>query len=470
MRELEKSILAALRTAGVAPGDTVLAAVSGGPDSTALLCALAALRQSLTLTLSACTVDHGLRPAPETTGDTSFLQGLCNQLAVPLATGRISPGRCAAQARDERRSLEEVARELRYGILREEADRAGARDIVLGHTRDDLLETLLMRIFQGSDPEGLRGPGVRSGRLVRPLLSCTRDDVTAYLADIGQGWREDPTNQDERFLRNSVRHTLVPALETSVPGWRTGLLALSRKLGLAHEVVQSLAEQLPWTAEAGGFTVGRGDFASALPAVRARSLLTLYDRFRAPASPRRLPWRFLTPVLQEALPPRIFLRGHGVALVERSGRLRWGPDIASRGEKGYFIEVPASGIISAGETGMRVLVTRCAAGSAAARSGTTLLEENVVPPLVLRSRRKGDEVLLSGGATSVKELLDGWGVPEPERDDVPLLADRRGVLAVLGSALGYTSQAREGAIAGDREDCTRIIVRIEGDREEGREQ
>jgi tRNA(Ile)-lysidine synthetase-like protein len=119
---------------------------------------------------------------------------------------------------------------------------------------------------------------------------------------------------------------------------------------------------------------------------------------------------------------------------------------------------------------MRVLVTRCVAGAAAARGETTLLEENVVPPLVLRSRRKGDEIYLAGGETSVKELLDGWGVPEPARDDIPLFADRRGVLAVLGSALGYKSQAREGANAGDRGDCNRIIVRIEGDREEGREQ
>jgi tRNA(Ile)-lysidine synthase len=198
--------------------------------------------------------------------------------------------------------------------------------------------------------------------------------------------------------------------------------------------------------------------------------MMIYDRFRGALSPRRLPWRFLGPALLDEIPLRITLRGHGVRLHARGGQVRWGPDIASRGEKGYFIEVIPAGTTAAGETGLHVLLAHCAAGAAAGQGLLSLLEEDVKPPLVLRSRRKGDEVHLAGGATSVKELLDRWGVPEPARDDIPLLADRRGVLAVLGGALGYSSQAREEANAGDRGDCNRIIVRIKGDREEGREQ
>jgi tRNA(Ile)-lysidine synthetase-like protein len=470
VKGFEQKVRDGLRAAAVAPGGVVLAAVSGGPDSTALLRALVAACPSLDLTLHACTIDHGMRPPAETHGDTAFVRDLCAEVGVPLAAAGIPAGTCAARARAEHRSLEEVAREMRHEILRREAAKSGARDIALGHTRDDLLETLLMRIFQGSDPEGLRGTAPRRGPFVRPLLACTRAEVLEYLASLRQRWREDPSNQDERFLRNSIRHTLVPALEISFPGWKTGLLSLSRKVGLAHDVVQAGAEELPWAPEGKGFVIDHAIFAQALPAVRARSLMMIYDRFRGALSPRRLPWRFLGPALLEEVPPRMSLRGHGARLEARGERVRWGPDIASRGEKGYFIEVNPAVTTAAGETGLHVLLAHCAAGSAAGQGVLSLLEENVKPPLVLRSRRKGDEVQLAGGVTSVKELLDRWGVPEPARDDIPLLADRRGVLAVLGGALGYPSQAREGAVAGDRGDCNRIIVRIEGDREEGREQ
>jgi tRNA(Ile)-lysidine synthase len=94
----------------------------------------------------------------------------------------------------------------------------------------------------------------------------------------------------------------------------------------------------------------------------------------------------------------------------------------------------------------------------------------VVPPIILRSKRKGDEILLEGGMTSVKELFTEWKVPGPDREGIPLLADRKGVLAVLGGALGYRSRARAGA-RGDGPGVTdRIEVRIQVDREEGREQ
>ncbi len=119
---------------------------------------------------------------------------------------------------------------------------------------------------------------------------------------------------------------------------------------------------------------------------------------------------------------------------------------------------------------MRVYLARAPGGVAMESGGIAILERNVMPPLVLRSKRNGDQLLLPGGVTSVKELLDRWGVSEPERDRIPLLADRKGVLAVLGGALGYDSRSREDAGAGDRGNGPRMIVRVKSDREEGSEQ
>jgi tRNA(Ile)-lysidine synthetase-like protein len=198
--------------------------------------------------------------------------------------------------------------------------------------------------------------------------------------------------------------------------------------------------------------------------------MLLYDRFRGSASPRRLPWRFLAPALHEGkVPgPGWVLNGHGAGLTVSLGTLHWGPCIASQGKKGYFILVSGVEDIAIRGTGIRVQFAHCRAGTGG--GGLPILLREVDPPIVLRSKRKGDEILLESGLVSVKDLLAGWRVPGPDRSSIPLLADRKGVLAVLGSALGYRTRARAGALAGDSEDADRIEVRTVVYMEEGREQ
>jgi tRNA(Ile)-lysidine synthetase-like protein len=104
------------------------------------------------------------------------------------------------------------------------------------------------------------------------------------------------------------------------------------------------------------------------------------------------------------------------------------------------------------------------------RGGIVILAGKVQPPIVLRSKRRGDSIRLAGGATTVKELLIGMKVPEAERERIPILADRSGVLAVLGGALGYCTRARADILAQDRAGGDRMVVHIERNMEEGREQ
>jgi len=469
---LDHSVDAALTEASIAPGSTLLVAVSGGPDSTALLCALAALRNVRRLNLAACIVDHGIRAEQEIAADIDFVDGLCSAYAVTLQIARIPRGECVARARSEGRSLEELAREMRHRLLREAAATVHARDIAMGHTQDDVVETLLMRVLQGSDPDGLRGIPLRRGPFVRPLLRCTREQVVEYLRSLGQAWREDPTNRDTAFLRNRVRQLLVPVLRKEFPGYVTGLLTLAKKLAHTSDLARAQALLLPWQSQGAGFSIEAGTFFAASVAVRAASLLLLYDRFRGAGSPRRLPWRFLAPALrEEKVPARGWiLRGHGAALTVRLGRLFWGPCIASQGKKGYFILVSGVEEIAIRGTGIRVQFARGAKGAGISSGGLPILLKEVDPPIVLRSKRKGDEILLESGVASVKELLAGWKVPGPDRGRVPILADRKGVLAVLGGALGYRTRARAGALAGNSEDADRIEVRTVIYMEEGREQ
>jgi tRNA(Ile)-lysidine synthetase-like protein len=164
------------------------------------------------------------------------------------------------------------------------------------------------------------------------------------------------------------------------------------------------------------------------------------------------------------------LRGHGAVLSLRGGKLSWGPDIASECKKGYFIVVSEARSTEIREAGVRVSFTRGPDARGEGRGGIVILAGKVQPPIVLRSKRRGDSIQLAGGAISVKELLIGMKVPVSERERIPILSDRSGVLAVLGGALGYRTRARADILAGDPAGVDRMVVHVERDMEEGREQ
>ena len=176
----------------------MLAGVSGGPDSTALLSVLASLVTDIGFTLLACDVENGIRPPAEREADRAAVQALCAGFGVPLDVRTIPEGGCEREAREGGRSLEDVARRRRLEALAGAADAAGAGFIALGHTRDDHRETVLMRALQGAGARGLGGIAAQRGRFVRPLLAASRAEVTAHLAAGGH------LDQDGRQLQQRV--------------------------------------------------------------------------------------------------------------------------------------------------------------------------------------------------------------------------------------------------------------------------
>ena len=147
-----------------------------------------------------------------------------------------------------------------------------------------------------------------------------------------------------------------------------------------------------------------------------------------------------------------------------------GPDIARRGKKGYLIEVSATGDVAIRGAGLRLRVQHGTEAVVAVAGDVSLEACDVKPPLVLRSRRSGDVIAVPGGVESVGDLMAGWKVPAPDRDGVPILADRDGVLAVLGGALGYRNRARASIPGSGTGDADRVVIHIDRDMEEGREQ
>ena len=229
---LDRQMKKALQQHGLTGGKTLVVAVSGGPDSLALLFALCRLKGELGLELHGAHLDHGLR-GDASEADARFVSSVFHKQGVAFTTERAD---VPSFQRTHRLSPEEAAREVRYGFLAQVASERRADAIALGHTSDDQAETVLMNIMRGSGLTGLRGMEPTTRRtfaegevlLVRPLLSASREDTLSYCRALGLEPRLDLSNQSTELRRNRVRLELLPLLEEYNPAIREALIRLSR--------------------------------------------------------------------------------------------------------------------------------------------------------------------------------------------------------------------------------------------------
>jgi tRNA(Ile)-lysidine synthase len=224
---------------------TVLLAVSGGPDSVALLRAMAALSGTGEASLLVAHVNHQLR-GDASDADEAFVVDLCHRLGVPCEVHRAQVDEIAADLGD---GLEAAARSARYQVLEKAAARLGARYVVTAHTADDQAETILHRIVRGSGIAGLAGIArarpLGAATLIRPLLEFRRAELIDYLNELGQAYRVDASNDDTRLTRNRIRHELLPTLaERFNPGVVDALLRLGVLAGEVQTVIDGIVEDL----------------------------------------------------------------------------------------------------------------------------------------------------------------------------------------------------------------------------------
>jgi tRNA(Ile)-lysidine synthase len=226
-----------------APGDRICVAVSGGADSTALLRTLLAQRAELGIVLSVLHVEHGLR-GEQARVDASFVAELAKQFELSCEVIAVDT---ATRATQQKESIEEAARNLRYKVFRDVLASGKADKIATAHTLDDQAETVLMKLSRGAWTEGLSGihpvlqlDGTGPQVCVRPLLNVTRAEIETYLGALNQSWREDETNRSLVYTRNRVRHELLPALREYNPRINQAL---------AHVAANARAEEQHWQQE-----------------------------------------------------------------------------------------------------------------------------------------------------------------------------------------------------------------------------
>jgi tRNA(Ile)-lysidine synthase len=417
------------RHAMLAGGETVLVAVSGGADSVALLHVLTGLASAWRLTLHVLHVDHGLRA--DSARDADFVRALGVRLGVPVDVERVLVGAGSPEA---------AARAARYAALEAWAGRLGAARIAVGHTADDQAETVLMRVLGGSGVRGLAAiPPVR-GRVIRPLLEVRRPALRDALQAAGLAWIEDPTNRDPKFLRNRIRHELLPVLAASYSA--DVVPALARTARLAREAVDALdrsaAAELARLAavEADALTLPRARLA-ALPApVAAEVLRQAAARLGSRAPLRAWAHRGLRRVLAAAPPRRPFRLG-GVTVEVSGDRVRVGarpaPALVPR-----VLAVP--GRVELPEIG-RALEARLlpASGYALPRAAERVAFDAATLPraLTVRPRRPGDRFrAFGGGERRLKSFLIDAKVPRWERDRLPLVDAAGEIVWVAGLRRG----------------------------------
>ncbi|MEW6553466.1 MAG: tRNA lysidine(34) synthetase TilS [Actinomycetota bacterium] len=426
------------------PGGLVLAAVSGGADSLVMLDVLVQLADELGIALRVVHVDHGVRP--ESGEDAAYVRQVAGHYGLECSVRRVEPGGGGSM------SPEEALREARYVAFHAVMRESGAARLATGHTADDRVETLLLRVLAGSGPRGLGSIPPLRLPFVRPLIRVWRSEVDAYAAFLPLAPRADPTNLDTLIPRNRVRHRLLPLLEREYnPSVKRVLLGEAEMLAALADILDA------FTAEAEESTLAataRGDEIE-VEGLSARPLAVRREVIAA--SLRRLgiePGFDLVEDIRTKL-----LEIEGTARLDLSpghtarrayDRIILGP--RPRGDLPTSTDIPGDGTYVLAGAGLRLEVeTRPRGGEdpreAAADPGIAWLDaDRLSYPLLVRGIRAGDRFHPLGGpgGRKLQDFLVDAKVPREERTRVMVLESAGEIVWVVGMRIDERFKVSEG--------------------------
>ena len=406
----ERPLEAARDSGLVAAEAPLLVLVSGGGDSVGLLDVAARLGAAVT----ALHVNYGLRAGADE--DEAFVRVLCERLGVPLVVERVELG-------EEGGNLQERARDARYGL----AERLAEGDFAAGHTASDQAETVLYRLAVSPGSRALLGMPARRGRLVRPLLEVTREEVRGYLRARGLDWCEDPSNADRRFARPRVRHDLLGALRSIGPAAERTLAETASQLREETEVldaaVSAALEEL-----GGGPAVSLPALREHPAAVRRLLLRRLAEQAARGEAPRALSRREVRGILSlgERGTKQLDLGG-GLRAVAEYGTLRFTRAREEAAPDPVTLPVPGHARFGDWEIEARLAAPGDVSVSAAALGGAA----------TVRAWREGDRMRPTGvgGTKTLQDLFTDRKVPRALRHTLPVVEAEGAIVWVAGVAV-----------------------------------
>lgn len=393
---LQTRVAAALEALGVREDDSIGVACSGGADSIALLHLLAGRRNVVALH-----VDHNLRST--SASDAAFVSETAARLGMSFRAKSV------AVEDAPRTSVEAVARTARYEALSQMAHQVNLRFVATAHTRDDQAETVLLRLMRGDTLDSIAP--VRD-IFVRPLLDVGGDELRAWLTERAIGWREDETNEDQRFERNWVRHTLLPLMRQRRPGVAKALFSVAGRALVDERALDEMAAAVLEDADVDDVGIFIPHIDLVAPAVVSRVIR---------AACRKL-----------GLDPRS-------AEVDAIVHSRRGV-VRCRTIDAWRLSGPSGGLalLKVPVAPPKPIVLRPGPNASAAWGIQCRLREGPrdgwrdgMQDLVIRSRRPGDRITTAAGTRKVQDVLVDAKVPRPLRDLVPVLADEHEAHAVM---------------------------------------
>lgn len=420
-------------------GDSVVVGLSGGADSCALLHFLCALRDEIGLEVYACHVNHMIR-GDEADRDENFVRELCGKLSVSLFVRRV----CVEKlARERKIGCEECGREVRYGFFEETAQKYDAK-IATAHTASDNAETVLLHMTRGCGIHGLCGiPPVR-GRIIRPLLEATREDIEDYCTQNGLDYVTDSTNLTRQYSRNRIRLDVLPALKEINPAVVSALVRMCDNVRDADIYLSREAEKLLKSSEVRyGYSAEK--LAEADRAVCSRAVEMLCRRYvPSGAEARHI----------EAVCGILFCGGavklnKSVRIIVKQGILR--AEVVSENEtaKPQFAVGELNGVrdIIIGNKKIKLSVLNIDEFHEQKKINKLVfnnaLDYDKIPfTKVFRTRSAGDTFVTSWGrqTKTLKKLMCELKIPAEQRDDILLLASESEVLWIDG--IGVSNQVK----------------------------
>ena len=391
------------------PGDNVICAVSGGADSMALLWAMYLLRDKLKIQLSAAHFNHRLR-GDESDRDEAFVADFCKGYGIDFVAGS---GNVTAGAK----GLEAAAREARYAFLRSLPGK-----IATAHTASDNAETVLLHLVRGTGLKGLGGITPVSGNVIRPMLTVTREEVLAFLAEYSIPFVEDSSNAEDDFLRNRLRHHIVPLLQKENPSLAQNLSAMALRLRQDEQTLEAIARDK--------YTNKVPQLLAMDPGIRSRVLAKILMNAGV-KEPEAAHIAALEQLLKSPKPSAKAEFPGGVTIARNY-------DVLETAEKGESLQ-PLELCDSVAVAGYRI---SCGPNT---REEQTAVSFAVVPrgKVFVRPRQEGDTIRLNAGTKSLKKLFIDKKIPAAKRGQIPVIADDVGVLGVagIGANVGRLSDA-----------------------------
>lgn len=419
-------------------GERVLVGISGGPDSVALLHVLKQLEKDMGIRVYAAHIHHGIR-GTVADQDMEFVERLCQQWDVPLFVEKVDVPRVA----DERGlSLEEAGRIVRYRFFEKVLQDIRGHKVALGHNRDDQAETILHRVLRGTGMQGLQGmKPVRQNRFIRPLIEVSRAEIEEYCRKNGLEFRIDATNQDMTYTRNRIRHELIPYIKQYFnPNIVDTLVRMGTIIRDEEEFLEDYCKK-EYDRLVKAFSQNR-------LSIDLEGLLVQHIAIRRRVLRRALMVvggtldeigaHHIEDVLDMALNSTtgaMLTLPNGIRVLKKYDSIEiWCGELPSVPPFEYFLDLPGRVVIK--ECGIEIKAHRVQRQEISFSSPwCAYIDGDVINGnLRVRNRRQGDRFKPFGlkGSKKLKEYFIDKKVPRHERDGIPLVADEKNIIWVVG--------------------------------------